>query len=496
MSAVSPNAHLDQLSPAPLWRHFRMLCDTPRPSGQEEAVMRNIVSWAERRGFSTSRDQAGNLLVRRPASPGFEAVPMVTLQSHVDMVSQADVEHDFSRDPILTEVRDGWLWARGTTLGADNGIGAAAALAILDDDELAHGPLEALFTVAEETSLVGATQLAPNWLEGRYLLNLDSEDRGEVYIGCAGGVHVGLEERFEIASLESGWTVARLSLDGLKGGHSGVDIHQQLGSANRLLPRALLTLLDGLGSGALRLLDYHGGTMGNAITRSASALVALPAASFDDALERIATLEATLRTELAVVEQGLALRLEPEEYAGAALGAQDSARVVRLLAALPYGVERYSDEIEGTVETSNNLGIVALEEGALRLDTMIRSLRDSAALALAARIEALCRLGGFAPKRSSFYPGWTPSASSPLLTRFEELHQRIEGHAPQIKVIHAGLECGIIGAKYPQLEMISFGPTIRGAHSPSERVELAAVEAFWALLRGMIASLAERPLSR
>ncbi|MGJ8515522.1 beta-Ala-His dipeptidase [Carnimonas bestiolae] len=490
----NPNEHLESLSPAPIWHFFRLLCNTPRPSYKEEAILSKIEQFAEQRGFSSERDEGGNLLVKRPATPGYEQVPVVTLQSHVDMVAQADVEHDFSKDPILTEVRDGWLWAKGTTLGADNGIGVAGALAVLADDELVHGPLEALFTVEEETSMGGALRLAPNWLQGRYLLNMDSEDRGEVYIGCAGGVHVKISEHFVEHELDSQWTFLTLSVSGLNGGHSGVEINQQKGSANQLLPRALLAVLDALEEGAVAIASYRGGEMSNAITRSASAVIAVKNADVAAISAQVAELEATLKQELAEVDAGVVVTVSDEVPRQAALSAEDSARFIRLLGALPYGVERYSDEVPGVVETSNNIGIVELEGGRLSLDAMVRSLRDSAALALAARIEGLARLGGFSAESSSFYPGWNPIPHSPLLTRFCDIHTQVEGHSPEVKVIHAGLECGIIGAQYPHLEMISFGPTIKGPHSPSERVELAAVEAFWGLLRGTIESLAKDPL--
>lgn len=493
MSDTTPNAHLETLSPAPVWHFFRLLCNTPRPSGEEEAIMQKIIAFADSRGFSHERDDIGNLLVRRPATEGYENVPVVTLQSHVDMVSQADVAHDFSVDPIETEVRDGWLWAKGTTLGADNGIGVAGALAVLADDELTHGPLEALFTVSEETSMGGASELAPKWLKGRYLLNMDSEDRGEVYIGCAGGVHVRIPENFVNSAVESDRVFATVSVSGLNGGHSGAEIHKQLGSANRLLPRVLNRLMDTVDD-TLRLTSYQGGEMSNAITRSAHAVVAFSGDDQAAIVKEVAAIEAILRTELAEIEPNLSVTIQMGAERDTALTVTDSERVIRLLTALPMGVERYSDEIPGVVETSNNIGIVSLKDGRLKTDVMVRSLRDSAGLGLAERIEALARLGGFKPESTSFYPGWNPIPESPLLNRFKQIHQQVEGEAPEVKVIHAGLECGIIGAKYPGLEMISFGPTIKGAHSPSERVELEAVEAFWGLLRNTIESLAKEPL--
>lgn len=488
---ATANAHLERLQPQPLWQHFRTLCNTPRPSGGEAAVMAKIEAWAVHLGLQCLRDQAGNALVRKPASTGYEKAPGVILQGHVDMVAQSDVPHDFTKDPILTEVRDGWLWAKGTTLGADNGIGAAAALAILEDDSLRHGPLEALFTVAEETSMGGASQLEPGWLQGRYLLNLDTEDRGEAYIGCAGGVHVGIQESFQLEPVDAGWVVARITLTGLQGGHSGVDIHKQLGNANPLLARLLLQLLNSSEPGDLRLIAYQGGSMANAITRTAEVTLALPAQALDSFEQALSQAKQSLLAELATVEPRMEVTLVIQKGRPPALSAVDSTRLLRLLAALPYGIERFSDAIPGVVETSNNLGIIQLAEGQLRIDAMVRSLRDSATWARASKIEALARLAGMQVGRSAFYPGWVPRADSPLLSLFKEVHRRVEGHEPQVKVIHAGLECGIIGAKYPELDMISFGPTVRGAHSPSERVDISAVQAFWTLLRETIEALAK-----
>lgn len=485
------NEHLDTLSPAPVWRHFKTLCETPRPSGGEELIIAKLIAWAEARGLSCERDEARNLLIRKPASPGLEQAPGVILQSHLDMVTQAnaDTPHDFTRDPIETWVDDaGWLRARGTTLGADNGLGAAAALAILEDDGLSHGPLEALFTVEEEASLVGATHLAPGWLKGRYLLNLDSEERGQVYIGCAGGGDVQVDTLFPtetLTSLERGF---RLSVTGLVGGHSGLDIASGRGNANRIMFR-LLHLLDDLD---VRLADYHGGTMRNAITREAYATVVVPSAGADTLKARVAQLQEVLRDELAGVDEGVTLGVAAAEVSEA-LTLEASRALVAAMVAAPYGIERLSVALPGVVETSNNLGVVGLEEGRFHLGAMVRSLRDSAALALCERIVALFSLLGVKASVDGVYPGWVPAPRSPLLKRFVEVHERTVGVAPEVKVIHAGLECGIIGAKYPDLDMISFGPTILGAHSPTERVEIASVTEFYTVLKAMVADLAHPP---
>ncbi|WP_106476261.1 beta-Ala-His dipeptidase [Phytohalomonas tamaricis] len=483
------NEHLQTLEPTIVWRHFQTLCETPRPSGGEEPLIGKITAWAEARGLTCERDEAGNLLVRKAASPGFEQAPGVILQSHLDMVTQAnaDTPHDFTRDPIETWVDDdGWLRARGTTLGADNGLGAAAALAILEDDSLTHGPLEALFTVEEEASLVGATHLAPNWLQGRYLLNLDSEERGQVYIGCAGGADVQVDTLFpteKLTSLERGY---RISVTGLVGGHSGLDIATGRGNANRIMFR-LLHLLDDLD---VRLSDYHGGTMRNAITREAYATVVVPFDGEEAFKSRVEQLQRVLRDELAGVDEGVTLSIAPATAEEALTLAASRGLVATMLAA-PYGIERMSVALPGVVETSNNLGVVGLEEGRFHLGAMVRSLRDSAALALCDRIVALFSLLGIEASVDGVYPGWVPAPQSPLLKRFIAVHEQTVGVAPEVKVIHAGLECGIIGAKYPELDMVSFGPTILGAHSPTERVEIDSVSEFYTVLKATVEHLAQ-----
>ncbi|MGC3873725.1 aminoacyl-histidine dipeptidase [Halomonas sp. GXIMD04776] len=484
------NEHLCDLAPAIVWRHFQTLCNTPRPSGQEAALVALIEKWAEKRGLTHERDQVGNLLVRKPATPGCEQVPGVVLQGHLDMVAQANADHphDFTQDPLDTYIEDGWLQARGTTLGADNGLGVAAALAVLEDESLRHGPIEALFTLEEESGMGGALNLAEDWLQGRFLLNLDSEDRGQVYIGCAGGADVLVSADLPTSSLNEHESVWRLTLTGLVGGHSGIDIHKGRGNANRLLIR-VLRALEPFGA---RLIDYHGGTLRNALPREAFATLALDADEAEVAQARLSKLQKEFAAELAGVDDGLRLSLEAVTSSAAeALTDAASQLLIAALHAAPYGVERMSVEVPGVVETSNNLGVVSLEKGRFELCALVRSLRDSATRDLADRFRALFGLIGADTRVENAYPGWNPNPDSSLLLRFRQLHQRRLGVEPEVKVIHAGLECGILGGKYPGLEMISFGPQIRGAHSPNERVEIDSVEEFWGLLRELIEELAK-----
>ncbi|UYO75531.1 aminoacyl-histidine dipeptidase [Halomonas qinghailakensis] len=484
------NAHLEALEPRLVWQHFRTLCNTPRPSGHEAALVATLEAWADSQGLSHDRDAFGNLRICKPATSGCESAPGIVLQGHLDMVAQANAghDHDFTRDPIQTYEKEGWLFADGTTLGADNGLGVAAILAVLEDPELTHGPLEALFTLEEETSMGGALNLAENWLEGSLLLNLDSEDRGQVYIGCAGGADVVVNAQLPTTVLQEDEQVISLALTGLKGGHSGMDIDKPLGNANRLLVRVLWAL-ETFGA---RLISYQGGTLRNAIPREAFAQVALPADEVNAALGMVEALADTLKTELGSGDSNMALIAERVELADAEPLTRDaSAMLLAALHAAPCGVERMSADVPGVVETSNNLGVLSVENGRFHLCALVRSLHDSATDAMSSRFQALFGLMGARVKVENGYPGWAPNPQSPLLAIFNTRHAALMGREPEVKVIHAGLECGILGSKYPHLDMISFGPLIRGAHSPDERVEIESVAEFWEMLRDFIETLAK-----
>lgn len=480
---------LRTLSPHPVWRHFQTLCDIPRASKAEAQLRQALDAWAQARGLATVTDAAGNLLIRKPASAGRERYPGVILQGHLDMVCQQNEgnAHDFARDAIAATLKDGWLTAENTTLGADNGIGVALALAVLEADDLAHPPLEVLLTVDEEAGMGGAQGLEPGLLQGRQLINLDTEEWGQLYVGCAGGIDVNVSYATASEPLPAGWRTVQLAVSGLGGGHSGVDIHRGRGNAIKLLVRALRELPEG---GHWRLASLAGGNARNALPREAKATLAVAPASHAAIEQAVAVSAATLAREFADREQRFALHLGEAPAPVAQVMAEANQRA--LLAALnaaPHGVKAMSHKLPGVVETSNNLGVLAMADHLVRANFMVRSLTDSAALAQAREIADLFALIGADVATSDGYPGWAPAASSPLLALTQRVYAREFGADAALQVIHAGLECGIIGAKYPGLEMISFGPTIHGAHAPGERVEVASVDRCWQLLTALLAAL-------
>ncbi|HEX5356076.1 MAG TPA: aminoacyl-histidine dipeptidase [Aquabacterium sp.] len=484
---ASATAALDQLEPSAVWAHFATLCRIPRQSKQEDALREHLRQWAEGLGLATQVDTAGNLIIRKPATAGRETTPGLVLQGHLDMVCQknSDSTHDFSRDPIRPVLADGWVKAEGTTLGADNGMGVAMILALLADKTTAHGPLEALFTVDEEAGMGGAQGLQPGLLQGRLMLNLDTEEWGEFYLGCAGGMDVNVQRPGMAQPLPAGHEAWRISLTGLRGGHSGVNIHEERGNAIKLLVRVLADLNARL---PLHLVALQGGTARNALPREAFAVIALPDGQSDALSKALGSWQALLAQELEGVEQGIKLQAEPAS-ASHVLSEAEQTIWLRSLHAAPHGVRRMSQRVAGVVETSNNLGMVDLEPQGGSCNFMVRSLRDSGSQALADEIVSLWALSGTRAEQSGAYPGWTPNPDSPLLSLCQQVYQRAFQSASSVQVIHAGLECGIIAAKYPGMDIVSFGPTIRGAHAPGEQVEVASVARTWQLLQAIVSAI-------
>ncbi|NTV09916.1 MAG: aminoacyl-histidine dipeptidase [Zoogloea sp.] len=474
------------LEPAAVWAHFANLCSIPRPSKGEGRLRDRLLAWAAARHLAATVDGAGNLLIRKPASPGRESQAGVVLQAHLDMVCQknADAPHDFSRDPIRPVRKDGWLVAEATTLGADNGIGVALILAVLDDATLAHGPLEALLTVDEEAGMGGARGLEGGLLQGRLMLNLDTEEWGEFYLGCAGGLDVDVARHGTAEPLPAGFSAWRIDLRGLRGGHSGVNIHEERGNAIKLLVRVLRDLESRF---PLRLAELDGGSARNALPREASAIVALPAQHADALAAALAEWQVLLRQELRGVDEGVAISLAAAD-ASHVMSAADQALWLGSLHAAPHGVRRRSLSVPGVVETSNNLGMVSLTPTEASCNFMVRSLVQSGSAALADEIVSLFGLSGTRAVKSGQYPGWEPDPASPLLALCQAVYRQEFGGTSRVQVIHAGLECGLIAAKYPGMDIVSFGPTIRGAHAPGERVEIASVGQAWHLLTAVLAA--------
>lgn len=464
---------IQELAPRGVWQYFYQITQIPRPSHQEEKIQQYILDEAARLGLPAERDARGNIRVCKAGSAGRENEPGVILQAHLDMVAQknSDTVHDFSKDPIRTVVKGDWVHADGTTLGADNGIGVAMILAVLADPNLSHPPLEGLFTASEEVGLEGALAVQPDWLQGDILLNLDYEEEGELCIGCAGAVNGDYTLPLQYEALDGqGY---QLRVRGLKGGHSGVEIHLQRGNAIKILARALQTLHEDKDY-ALKLAGITAGDLRNAIPREADAVVALSGSQLAAAQQTLHELTAQIRAELPAEDQGLQISLEPGEAISRVLDGQSTARVIAVLRNLHNGVDRMSVDIPGLVETSNNVAVVRTDD-TLRVRCMLRSSVDSARDDLAARMEALLNLAGGSAAYTGAYSGWKPQPHAELVEKLAALGEKIYGKTPPVKAIHAGLECGILYTHYPHWQMAAFGPTIVSPHSPDEKVNIASV---------------------
>ncbi|EPS2708690.1 cytosol nonspecific dipeptidase [Cronobacter turicensis] len=481
-------SELSQLSPQPLWDIFAKICSIPHPSYHEEQLAEHIMGWAKEKGLFAERDRVGNILIRKPATAGMENRKPVVLQAHLDMVPQKnnDTVHDFTKDPIQPYIDGEWVKARGTTLGADNGIGMASALAVLADENVAHGPLEVLLTMTEEAGMDGAFGLQAGWLQADILINTDSEEEGEIYMGCAGGIDFISTLPLSREAIPAGFETFKLTLKGLKGGHSGGDIHLGLGNANKLLARFLCGHAQALD---LRLVDFNGGTLRNAIPREAFATVAVPAANAGELKTLANTYLDILKNELSVKEKNITVVLEAATTDKAALTAQSRDAFIALLNATPNGVIRNSDVAKGVVETSLNVGVVTMTDEQAEIICLIRSLIDSGKDYVVGMLESLGALAGAKTAAKGSYPGWQPDASSPVMALVRETYQRLFNKTPNIQVIHAGLECGLFKKPYPQMDMVSIGPTITGPHSPDEQVHIESVGHYWTLLTELLKAI-------
>ena len=483
---------IKDLNPQSVWKNFYSLTQIPRPSKKEGKAVEFMYNFGKGLGLETYKDETGNVIIRKPATPGMENRKGVILQAHLDMVPQknADKVHDFEKDPIETYVDGDWVRANGTTLGADNGLGVAVAMSVLESKELKHGLVEALFTVDEETGMTGARALKPGLLNGEILINLDSETEGELYVGCAGGLDVeAVFDYKECPAPASGYVPFKLNVKGFKGGHSGMDIILGRANANKLMVRVLLPLMRDCGA---LLCDVEGGTLRNAIPREAFAVILVPSAKTDDVKASVRKAADEIRAEYALVDPDGEIFLE-EVPAPAAYIEEDAAlRFIKAVHCCPNGVERMSDAVPGLVETSNNMAMVRIEKGRFEVKSLLRSSVDSAKDALAEKIACVFALAGTDTSFTGGYSGWAPNSSSAILHTMKDVYRRLYGSEPAVMAIHAGLECGILGGTYPHWDMVSCGPTILSPHSPDERVNIATVGRCWEFVTAVLEAIPEK----
>ena len=480
------------MKPAAVFHYFEEICQVPRPSKKEEKIVAYLKEFGKKHNLETKVDEVGNVLIKKPASKGMENCKTVVLQSHVDMVCEKNnnVSHDFLIDPIETIIDGEWMKANGTTLGADNGIGVATELAILADDTLEHGPIECLFTIDEETGLTGAFALKEGFMNGDILLNLDSEDEGELFIGCAGGIDSVAEFNYYEADVPDGYFFCKIEVKGLKGGHSGGDIHLGRANANKILNRFLTLAFNKYD---LYLCEIDGGNLRNAIPREAHAIIAIPEANKHDLRTDLNVFTAEVQAEYAVTDPDMELILSSEPARAKAIDADTTQRLLQTLYAVPHGVYAMSQDIPGLVETSTNLASIKMKPGnIIRIETSQRSSTASSKQDIANMVRTVFEMGGAVVTFGEGYPGWKPNTHSEILEIATASYKRLFEVDAQVKAIHAGLECGLFLDKYPSLDMISFGPTLQGVHSPDERMLIPTVEKFWLHLTDILKHIPEK----
>jgi dipeptidase D len=474
------NSVFTGLSPEKVWYYFSEICKIPRPSKKEKLITDYIVSIARKLNLENEIDETGNILIRKPATPGYTHLPVVILQSHIDMVCEknSDVYHDFETDPIIPRIEGEWVKATGTTLGADDGIGIAAKLAILDMQDIEHGPLEMLFTVDEETGLTGAKGLKPGFLKGKILLNLDSEDEGELFIGCAGGQDTKVFMNYSRVAVNYDFAGFQIKVSGLQGGHSGDDINRGRGNAIKIINRLLWSsshLFE------VRISEIDGGNLRNAIAREAYANVIVPNRFSNDFIQYIKKFNAIIKNEFLITEPQLLVSYQPTELPSFLIDLSTQERLLNSLYACPHGVIAMSADVPNFVETSTNLASVKMTEKVIEIGTSQRSSSENGKQDVMNMVESVFKLAGGKITHNDGYPGWTPNPKSPILEVTRNAYNKLFTHEPKVLAIHAGLECGLIGEQYPGIDMISYGPTIKGAHSPDERLEIKTVQKFWDL---------------
>ncbi len=483
---------LAKLYPKALWENFESICSIPHPSKHEEKLVAWMMNWAKEHGIECKKDATGNLIFRKPATKGMENRVPVILQAHVDMVPQANAstKHDFTKDPIRPRVcDDGWVRATGTTLGADDGIGGAAALAVLASKDVAHGPLEVLLTIDEETGMTGAFGLKKGALKGEILINLDSETEGELYVGCAGGLDGVITMNYRNVAVPAGMKGFQVTITGLNGGHSGMDIILGRANANKLMTRVLSAAAAKCG---MRLASFAGGNLRNAIPREAVAVVAVPEAEEKAFTKLVNAFAKTAKAEFAATEPNMTIKAKATDVPAKVMPEAVQNKVLDMVFALPNGVLRMSDSMPGLVETSNNLAIVKAENGHVQIASLMRSSVDSAKEAVGQKMTAIARLAGAEISLEGAYPGWKPNLESPILQTAKKVYKDKFKKEPAFMAIHAGLECALFSVNYPNWDMISFGPTIMHPHSPDERVNIESVGKFWDFIVALLKNIPKK----
>jgi dipeptidase D len=479
------------LEPKALWKNFYSLTQIPRPSKKEGKVIEFLKKFGEDLGLETIVDEVGNVIIKKPATEGMENRKGIILQGHIDMVPQknSDSDHDFEKDPIDAYVDGEWVTAKGTTLGADNGMGVAAGMTVLEAKDLVHGPVEALFTVDEETGMTGAEGLKPGLLDGDILLNLDSEDEGELYIGCAGGVNTNGELEYNEEDVPEGMAAYKVTVKGLKGGHSGLDINLGRGNSNKIINALLVTAN---GKYGLRVAEMEGGNLRNAIPREAFAVVVVPEGKKADFEAFVKEFEQIVKDEFAKTDAGVEVSAETTDMPAKVMEEKAQASLFKAVADCPNGMITMSKDLKDIVETSTNLSIVKAANGKIELASLQRSLTEEGKNSISAAVRASHEAAGLKAVSSGDYPGWKPDPDSAILKEMKEIYNKKYGKVPEVKVIHAGLECGLLGSVYTNWDMISFGPTIRWPHSPDEKVNIATVQKFWDFLLETLKDVPEK----
>ncbi|MBN1182592.1 MAG: aminoacyl-histidine dipeptidase [Bacteroidales bacterium] len=480
---------IKSLKPKLIWKYFDEICTIPRPSKKEDKIIQYLIDFGKKHGLKTKKDHAGNVLISKPASPGYEKLMITVLQSHVDMVCEknSNTKHNFEKDPIIPVVKGEWVKAKGTTLGADNGIGVAAQLAILSDKTIKHGHIECLFTVDEETGLTGAFELEPDFFQGKLLINLDSEDEGEIFIGCAGGIDTLIKFHFSKKAPKPNSIAYKITVKGLKGGHSGDDINKGRGNSNKILNRLLYLASDEY---KMRLAEFNGGNLRNAIPREAYAVIVIPAYKKNNFPEFCQKFQQIIQKELYISDPDVEITCEKTDIPSFLINKKAQKHLINAIYGCPNGVMKMSPEIKGLVETSTNLASVKFtKDDKILISTSQRSSVESAKYDTANMVKSIFTLAGAEVWHSEGYPGWKPNPESRILQIVKESYKKVFSSNPKIKAIHAGLECGLFLKKYPDLDMVSIGPTIRDAHSPDEKLHIEDTMKFWKLLLEILVNI-------